>query len=92
MDALPEDMQARFYEIADLISELGLEFVREPYVKHIEKKLWEMRLKGRGGISRALYITVVSQRVVILRVFQKKSQKTPRSEIELALSRAKEVK
>jgi phage-related protein len=43
------------------------------------------------GISRALYVTVTGKRVVVVRVFIKKSQKTPRHEIELALKRCKEV-
>jgi phage-related protein len=48
-----------------------------------------MRLKGRSGISRALYVTAVGRRVVIVRVFVKKTEKTPRREIELALARVK---
>jgi len=87
--ALPADMRARLARIAMLIEQKGLERVGEPHVKHIEGRLWEMRLKGRSGISRALYVTAVSQRVVILRTFIKKTEKTPRREIDLALSRAK---
>jgi phage-related protein len=50
-----------------------------------------MRLRGRDGISRALYVTVRDKRVVVVRVFLKKTRKTPRQEINLALRRAKEV-
>jgi len=50
-----------------------------------------MRLKGRAGISRALYVTAHEKRVVVVHVFVKKTQKTPRREIELALKRAKEI-
>jgi hypothetical protein len=55
IEALPEDMRARLVRIAQLIEEKGLERVGEPHVKHIEGRLWEMRLKGRSGISRALW-------------------------------------
>jgi len=48
--------------------------------------------EGRDGIARALYVTASGKRVVVVRVFVKKTQKTPRQEIELALKRAKEVK
>ena len=48
-------------------------------------------MKGKDGIARAFYVTALSQRVVIVRVFTKKTQKTPRREISLALERAKEV-
>jgi phage-related protein len=50
-----------------------------------------MRLTGRDGISRALYVTATGRRVIVVRVFIKKTQRTPAAEIELALRRAKEV-
>ncbi len=85
---LPGDMQAKLRRIADMIEQLGLSAMREPYIKHLQGKLWEMRLTGRDGISRAIYVTMSGQRVVIVRAFRKKTQKTPRSEIELALKRS----
>jgi phage-related protein len=51
-----------------------------------------MRLKGRDGISRAIYVTATGRRVVVVRVFVKKTQQTPRREIEIALKRSREVK
>ncbi len=65
--------------------------MREPYVKHLQGPVWEMRMRGRDGISRALYVAASGRRVVIVRVFVKKTQKTPHRELELALRRAKEV-
>jgi len=47
--------------------------------------------EGQGRESRALYVAVRDKRVVVVRVFVKKTQKTPRREIDLALKRAKEV-
>jgi phage-related protein len=91
LDALPVDTRASFERIVQLVQAFGLERVHEPYVKHIEGRIWEMRLRGREGIARALYVTTTGRRVVILRVFVKKTQKTPRHEIELARQRAKEV-
>jgi phage-related protein len=70
---------------------VGVDRVGPPHVKHLQGRLWEMRLRGRDGIARALYVTVTGQRVVVVRVFVKKTQKTPRREIELALERAKEI-
>jgi phage-related protein len=64
--------------------------MREPHVKHLEGPLWEMRMKGRDGISRAIYVTAKGRRVVV-RVFVKKTPKTPRRELDLALERAKEI-
>jgi phage-related protein len=59
--ALPEDMQARFLRLADRIGQAGLETLGEPHVKHLEGKLWELRLTGRDGIARALYVSDRSQ-------------------------------
>lgn len=89
--ALPADIQARFLRLAERILLAGLETLREPQVKHLEGKLWEMRLIGRDGIARALYVTAIGRRVVVVRAFIKKTQKTPRAEIERALRRAKEI-
>jgi phage-related protein len=91
LDALAFDIQARFQRIVQLIQDYGLQKLREPYVKHVEGPIWEMRMKGRDGISRAMYVTARGRRVVVVRVFIKKTQKTPRKEIELALQRAKEI-
>ncbi len=91
LEALPPDMQARFRRIVELIQGYGLERVREPHIKHLEGPLWEMRMKGKDGISRAVYVTAKGQRIVVVRVFVKKTQKTPRREIEIAFQRAQEV-
>jgi phage-related protein len=60
-------------------------------VKHLEGPLWEMRMKGKSGIARAIYVTAVGKRIIIVHVFVKKTQKTPRREIITALKRAKEI-
>jgi phage-related protein len=90
--ALPKDLQSKFERIVAMIEASGLEKIREPYVKHLDGKLWEMRLIGRDGIARSLYITASGRRVIVLRTFVKKTEKTPRREIEIALERAKEVR
>lgn len=89
--ALPADMQARFVRLAERITSVGLQNLSEPHVKHLEGKLWEMRLNGRDGIARVLYVAAMAQRVVVVRIFVKKTQKTPRAEIELALRRANDI-
>lgn len=82
---LPADLRARLVRIAELIESVGLPSVKEPHVRHIRGPLWEIRLKGKAGIARALDVTVKEQRVVILRAFVKKTEKTPAGEIDLAL-------
>jgi phage-related protein len=90
--SLPADMRARLVRIGNLIEAVGFQGLPADTVKHLEDKLWELRIRGKDGISRALYVTAVERRVVIVRVFVKKTQKTPRQELELARKRAKDVK
>jgi phage-related protein len=45
----------------------------------------------QNGVARALYVASRGRRAVILRIFVKKTQKTPRSEIALALQRARDL-
>ncbi len=92
LSAMPADIRASFRRIVELIGAVGLERVREPYVRHLEGPVWEMRMKGRDGIARAAYVTAGGRRIVVVHVFAKKTQKTPRREIETALRRAKEVR
>jgi len=90
--ALPTDMRAHLTRIAGLIEGFGLPRMQAPHVRHIQGAIWEMRLKGRDGIARALYLAASRLRAAIVRVFVKKTAKTtPDQEIRLALQRAKEV-
>jgi len=70
----------------------GFEDLPRDSTKHLDGKLWELRIPGQDGISRAIYLTASGRRVVILRVFIKKTQKTPARELRLARERAKEVR
>jgi phage-related protein len=77
MEALPADMRARLVRISELIDSVRVLNAKEPHVRHIRGQLWEIRLKGKAGIARALYVTAREQRVVILRAFMKNTEKTP---------------
>ncbi len=85
-------MRARLVRLTNLIEQIGFEALTRDSVKHLEDKLWELRITGRDGISRAIYVTATGRRMVILRVFIKKTQKTPPRELEIARQRAKEVR
>lgn len=91
LEALPADMRAKFVHIAELIEAFGPFQVREPYVRALGNKLFEIRMKSRQGIGRAIYIAAGGQRLVVLHAFIKKTRKTPRTAIRTALERAKEV-
>jgi phage-related protein len=91
IEALPADMRARLVRSSEIIEEHGLDALPRDAVDHLEDKLWELRLKGKSGISRAIYVTASGRRVVIVRVFVKKTQRTPKRELKLARERAKGV-
>lgn len=85
--ALPSDMQARFVRIAEMLEEFGPQRMGLPHIRPLESKLWEMRMQGRDGIARAVYAAVHQRRLLVLHVFVKKTQTTPRSAIATALDR-----
>ena len=73
--------------LIDAVERHGLEQLREPHVKHLDGKLWELRVSAAEGIARGIYVTQVGRRVVVLHVFVKKSQKTPARALSLARNR-----
>src|SRR3954447_13123143 len=88
--ALPADLQAHFLHIAEMLEEEGPQKVGLPLVRPLERKLWEMRMRGKDGIARAIYFAATGRRLVVVRVFVKKTQATPKQEIRLALRRMAE--
>lgn len=54
------------------------------YVKHIEDGIFELRIESSGNIYRVFFIFDKGDIVVLFNGFQKKTQKTPRTEIEKA--------
>lgn len=63
----------------------------EPHPQALGDGLFELRLKGAEGIAR-VFCTVVGRRIVMLHSFIKKTQRTPRQDLEIARSRLKEIK
>lgn len=54
--------------------------------KHIEGNIWELR----PGINRVFYFYYKNNTFVLLHHFRKKTQKTPRKEITIAIKRQKD--
>lgn len=88
---MPADIQARFLHIGELLTAFGPHKVGLPHVRPLEDKLWEMRMTGRDGIARAIYVAHTGQRLMVLHVFAKKTQKTPRKAIETAQARLRRL-
>ena len=95
LNKLNVKLRAKFIHIAEMIEELGLENVREPYIKPLNinanKKVWEIRVKHSNNIARAAYVTVKHKRIIILSVFIKKSTQIPKLEMAKIFRRLKEL-
>ena len=89
--ALPVALRARLVRLLETIENVGLEALRAPHVRHLEGKLWELRVRAEGGVARGIYVTASGRRVVVLHVFAKKSRKTPRRALATARERMRQV-
>ena len=89
--ALPDTLAARYIVLTRRIVSLGPN-LGEPHTQAFGGGLFELRLKGKEGIARVFFCTLVGRRIVMLHSFVKKTQKTPPREIKIAESRMKEIK
>lgn len=82
---LSEDikLQVKIFRMLELLEVKGNE-LREPYSSYLTDGIFELRAKQVSDISRVLYFFVVGKKIILTNGFRKKTQKTPRSEIELA--------
>lgn len=81
--SLDVKMRTKLMMLMKVLQEKGNE-LREPYSKHLEDGIFEIRGKIGTDISRILYFFYYGSKIVITNGFVKKTQKTPQSEIELA--------
>ena len=89
--SLPSDMQAHYLHIIEMIQRRGPRNVGMPHIRSLGNQLWEVRFRGRAGIARAIYVAGEGRRLIVVHVFVKKTQKTPKRAIDLARKRAKEA-
>lgn len=87
---LPDGLLARYLRLTDLMLEFGAN-LGLPHTRAMGKGLFELRVKGKEGVARVFYCTKVGKRIIMLHVFVKKTQKTPKKELDLAKRRMKEV-
>lgn len=91
MLALPAGLVARFVRYAEKMETFGPD-LGMPHTRAMGGGLFELRLKAAEGIARVFYCTVIERRIVFLHQFVKKTEKTPRKELQIAQLRMKEVK
>lgn len=89
--ALPKTIKAKFEAIMDKMLEYGCD-LGLPFTRAMGQGLFEIRAKGQEGIARGLFCVISKNTIVILNVFIKKTNATPKKELDLAIKRMKEVK
>ena len=63
-----------------------------PFTRSMGKGLFEIRAKGKEGIGRAFFCTIMNRKIVVLHAYTKKTQKTPQKEMKIARKRMSDVK
>lgn len=91
VEAWPVGVRASYLRIIETMQTHGPD-LGMPHTRAMGAGLFEIRAKGREGIGRALYCTVVNRRIVVLHTFVKKTNKTPKRELDTARKRLHEVK
>jgi len=89
--SFPKGILANFLHIAEMMEELG-PALGMPYTRSIGDGLFEIRAKGKEGISRSFFCLATGKEIIILHSYIKKSQKIPKKELKIARKRLQEVK
>lgn len=89
LNSLDIKMRNKILMILNVLQEKGNQ-LREPYSKHLEDGIFEVRGKIGNDISRVLYFFYYNEKIILTNGFIKKTQKTPKREIDLAKKYRKE--
>ena len=88
VDSLSESALRQYFSKINLLEAFG-RALPMPHAKKIEnkEKIYELRFNDRAGIVRILYFFFDGNNIILTNAFAKKTQKTPRREIETAIKR-----
>ena len=84
------DVLADYARLVELLMEYGPK-LGLPHSRALGGGLFELRPRGKSGIGRTFYCYRIGKQIVILHAFRKKTQKTPKRDLDLARKRMKEV-
>ena|SRR3990167_285519 len=88
---LPDTLLARYMRLTEVMQSCGPN-LGMPHTRAMKDGLFELRLKGKEGIARVFYCTIIKNTVLMLHTFVKKTEKTPAKELKIARHRLGEVK
>ena len=87
---MPPKIQARMLKLLELVEKHGAN-LGSPHTESMGDGLFEIRAKAQEGIGRGLFCYLKGKHIYVLSAFVKKTQKTPKKEIQLARYRQREV-
>lgn len=76
-------MQAKALRILDILRTYGAD-LRMPYSKMLRDGIYEIRIVQGNNSARVLYFFTCGNKIILTNGFIKKTQKTPKIEIETA--------
>lgn len=83
LNSLDVKSRARTVGLIQILAEKGNQ-LREPYSKHLDDGIFELRCNSGSDTYRVLYFFYLQGKIVLTNGFMKKTQKTPKNEIQLA--------
>jgi phage-related protein len=86
LNSLPINTRAKIVRLIDLLSKKGV-LLKEPYTKKVKGKIREIRVKDKEGAIRVLYFSFTGKKLILLHGIIKKTNKTPKGDIEIAEKR-----
>ena len=89
LSGLDIKMQAKMIGLLEILEDKG-NMLREPYSKHLDDGIFEIRCKVGNNITRVMYFFYYEGKIILTNGFVKKTQKTPKKEIELAKERRRD--
>lgn len=89
IESLPTEERAKVYGHVEILANKGV-LLEKPFVDHIDGKIWELRISITKREVRMLYFMTTGKTAVLLHGFVKKTQRTPRGEIEIAVRRMRQ--
>ncbi len=88
--SLPDSILAKLLKIFEMVQEVGPNLGR-PHSAPLNNGLFEFRAKGKEGIARSIFCTIIGKEIVILHTFIKKTNAIPKKDLKLALKRKKDL-
>ena len=87
LDGLDIKMRQKMLRSIQALQDMGIS-LRMPLSESLEDGIFELRAKSGTNISRVMYFFIIGNRAVLTHGFIKKTQKTPRRELQ----RAKDIR